>query len=414
LSLLIGAQGLGKSTWLAWLAAQHSLGLLNSEPGVTLVCSAEDGWATTIRPRLEAQGANLALIRFVEIALDDGSADGLRLPEDVAELRRGIHDTGATLVTIDPVLAHLGHEIDSHRDASTRQALAPLARLADEHDAAIVAAHHLNKSMSNDPLARASASGAFTMQPRSVLLWARDPEDPDGERGRQRALGHVKSNLSPEAPTQTWSVEPIVLPAVGTSPEVETSRVVLTGESSHSGRSLLTRREDDEHVSAVEEAEDFLRAELAFGPVDSKTILRSARDMGISEKTLRRAKDSLGAAAEKKAFGAGWEWRLELADQDGQGGWPSSKVAKDSEHVGHLPTDGSAMRVCGVQQTLETAEGGQDVRVGHLRAARAPFPLVGDSGYLAFVADRHRADHLTTAEALELEKLHRLVAIVPA
>jgi len=225
LTLLIGVQGLGKSQWLTWLAAANSRGELSGEPGVTLICSAEDAWDSTVRPRLEACNANLDLVRFVEVIFEDGEGEGLLLPDDILELSREIHDYGATLVTVDPVLAHLGREIDSHKDASTRQALAPLARVADEQKCAIVAAHHLNKGASTDPLIRASASVAFTAQARSVLLFSSDPDDPEGERGCRRALAHVKCNVAGLAPTQTWEVEPILLPATDRDPAVETSRV---------------------------------------------------------------------------------------------------------------------------------------------------------------------------------------------
>jgi hypothetical protein len=344
LSLLIGEQGLGKSTWLSWLAAQ------NSHVGeVTLVCSAEDGWDTTIRPRLEAWEADLRLVRFVEVALADRSADGLLLPDDIDELSREIHDTGAKIVTIDPVLAHLGRGIDSHRDASTRQALAPLARIASEHGCAIVAAHHLNKSAGTDPLARASASVAFTAQARSVLLWARDPDDENGERGNRRALASVKSNLARLAPTQLWQVEPIVLPAAGAAPEVETSRVALIGESEHTGRDLLRVRDDDEHASALEEAKAFLGAELVVGAVQAKTLLATARSVGIAEKTLRRAAEELGVKKGISGFHEGWIWNL---PEGGQGGWPSS----GSDEFGHLRENDSTMRVCDPSEPLEDAK----------------------------------------------------------
>lgn len=346
LTLLIGEQGLGKSQWLAWVAAE------NSRNGfVTLVASAEDGWETTIRPRLEAWNANLDLVRFVEVALDDLSADGLLLPDDVGELSREIADTCATVVTIDPVLAHLGRDIDSHRDASTRQALAPLARLANEHGAAIIAAHHLNKSTSNDPLSRASASVAFTAQARSVLLWARDPDDEQGERGPRRALAHIKSNLSALTATQTWTVEPILLPATGTHPEVETSRVVLTGESEHTGRDLLARRDDTE-LSALEEAREFLRQELATGPVAAKVILAGAKTLGISEITLRRAAKDIGAEARKGSFKGGWEWLFPLHREDDHPPRSSSENGSDD----HLRRNGSTMRVSGLVEGPEDAE----------------------------------------------------------
>ncbi len=348
LSLLIGEQGLGKSQWLAWVAAE------NSRNGrVTLVASAEDSWDATIRPRLEACNANLELVRFVKVALPDMSADGLMLPDDVHELSREIAETGASIVTIDPVLAHLGRDIDSHRDASTRQALAPLARLADEHGAAVIAAHHLNKSSTSDPLTRASASVAFTAQARSVLLWARDPDDEEDERGNRRALAHVKSNLSALAATQTWLVKPMLLPASGTHPEVETSRVVHTGESAHTGRDLLTRRDDGDR-SAIEEAREFLREELATGPVPTNTILGAAKTLGISEITLRRAAKDVGAEARKTGMSGGWEWLIPLRREDDHPPGSSSENGFDD----HLRRNGSTTRVSTPSESRESTEDG--------------------------------------------------------
>lgn len=43
-----------------------------------------------------------------------------------------------------------------------------------------------------------------------------------------------------------------------------------------------------------------------------------------------------------------------------------------------------------------------------------PFPLLGELDYLDFVAARHREGHLTTAEALQQERLHRQIRRQPA
>jgi AAA domain len=351
LSLLIGEQGLGKSTWLAWLAAEAS-----KMSQVVLVCSAEDSIATTIKPRLEAWGADLDLVRYVKVALDDTSEDGLLLPDDVDELSQRIAETGARIVTIDPILAHLGREIDSHRDASTRQALAPLARIAAEHRCAVVGAHHLNKSQGSDPLRRASASVAFTAQARSVLLWTRDPDDPEGDRGPRRALAHVKSNLAAEAPTLAWSIESVSLEACGDEPAVETSRVVSMGELDRTGRELLALQDDNE-PSVMDEARQFVLDELATGPVPAKTMISNARQMGISEKTLRRAQKREGVETRKLGFGGGWEWVLPIvAVEDGQA--PLGLPVDDNG--GHLRENGSTMRVQGGSEGSESLEGGHD------------------------------------------------------
>ncbi len=58
LSLVAGIGGLGKSTYMAQVAAQLSTGKLG-EPGDTIIVSLEDPAAEVIRPRIEAAGGDL-------------------------------------------------------------------------------------------------------------------------------------------------------------------------------------------------------------------------------------------------------------------------------------------------------------------------------------------------------------------
>ena len=201
-------------------------------------------------------------VQFVSIQCDDGIEDGLTIPDDMGELERLVAETQARLVIVDPLVAHLPAQIDSHKDQSVRRALAPLYRLAESQACAVVALLHLNKSLGLAPLMRLSGSGAFGNAARSVLLLDRDPGDPDGEEGNQRVLAHIKCNVAPLAPSLLYKVSPIVLPATETDPEVETSRLDLLGESNYNGRSLLTAASDEER-SALADAEDFLRADSA-------------------------------------------------------------------------------------------------------------------------------------------------------
>jgi hypothetical protein len=240
---------------------------------------------------------------------------------------------------LDPVVAHLSNNVDSHRDQSTRAALAPLARIADETGCAIVGAHHLNKGLSNDALVRASGSIAFTAAARSVLLFAGDPDDPDGEEGRGRALAHVKCNLAPLAPTELYEIESILLEAVGSEPEVDTSRVRPVGMSEHTGRALLRaaglRDFDDDGGSAADEAADFLRDALAAGPRNAETLLKEAKAAGIAEKTLRRAKGALKVESRKVDFEGGWSWLLPKMATD-------LKAPLATFADGHLRPDGES------------------------------------------------------------------------
>jgi hypothetical protein len=60
----------------------------------------------------------------------------------------------------------------------------------------------------------------------------------------------------------------------------------------------------------VEDAADFLRAELAEGPLPSKEVFERGRREGFSERTLNRAKVAAGVQPTKTGPDAGWVWQL--------------------------------------------------------------------------------------------------------
>lgn len=304
-TVLAGVGGLGKSQWTALLAAEN--------PGVTLIATAEDSPSTTVEPRLAAVQADRERVAFVSIQSDDGFEDGITIPDDIDVLTELVAETGASLLVVDPLVAHLPGGIDSHKDQSVRRALAPLYRLAETRGCAVVAVMHLNKATGLAPLARLGGSSAFGNFARSVLLLDRDPDDPDGEEGNQRVLAHVKCNVAALAPSLLYKVAPILLPAEGSQPKVETSRLEFLGESEHNGRSLLALASEDER-SAGEEAVEFLQAELADGQrYPAGDILKAARQLGIADRTLQRARKKLDVRTEKAGFGRGWEWWLPKA-----------------------------------------------------------------------------------------------------
>lgn len=308
LSLLIGDPGLGKSLLTVLLAAKVSRAGASA-----LILSAEDHKAATIRPRLEAAGADLDRVHHVEVQRD-GVEDGLALPDDAAELDRLVEETGARLVIVDPLMAHLPESVNSWRDQSVRRALAPLHRMAEERRCAVLVVAHLNKAKGADPQHRTGGSIAIPAAVRSALLLARDPEDPDGDRGAQRVLAHHKCNVGPQAESLTCTVESIVLEGGG-GPEAP--RLRITGTSEVSAGDLLSVPSGEERTER-DEAADFLRAELEAGPQEANEILKAARKAGISETTLRRAKRSLGVESRRAGFGGQGHFEWVLAN-DGQG-----------------------------------------------------------------------------------------------
>jgi AAA domain len=373
-TVLAGIGGLGKSQLACLYAA--------SNRGVTLIATAEDSPSTTVRPRLEAVQADLERVRFVSIKTSEGIEDGIAIPDDMEELERLVAEAEARLVVVDPLVAHLPMHIDSHKDQSVRRALAPLYRLAEAHNCAVLALLHLNKATGLAPLMRLGGSGAFGNAARSVLLLDRDPDDPDGEEGNRRVLAHIKCNVAPLAPSFVYEVKPILLPATDSDPEVETSRLELIGESPHNGRALLATASEEERT-ALDEAVEFLLAELGDGERhNAGEITKAAARIGINYRTLRRARKAVGAGSEKEGFGGDGAWKWWLPKGTSLPGEPAFLHVGDS-----LPE---------VSPSLSSSPNGRH-------------PVLGDELYPAVLAEAVRNEQIAPGEAEQALAVHKYV-----
>jgi hypothetical protein len=317
-TLIAGQPGLGKSQVSLALAAKLTRGELPCGEGSAIIATNEDHRAAVIRPRLRANQANLGEIYDIRVGVLDGTdtEDGIVLPLDVAELERSVEETGARLVVLDPLVSFLAASVDSWKDASVRQALAPLAMLAERQGCSVVGIVHVNKVLSGDPFQRIGGSVGFQGAPRSVLVLGRDPDDED-----RRVLLQTKSNYGRTAPGLLLGIEPILLPA-GDGPEIETSRIVELGATDHDAESVLGSSLGDEGRSSIDEAREFLSDTLSGGPVDAAEVKREAKAAGIGERTLSSAKAALGIRMPhyvKRVGGAGalghWTWELPKSAQ---------------------------------------------------------------------------------------------------
>jgi hypothetical protein len=195
--VVAGEKGLGKSTLTnAWIVAAVTRGELEGEfygqPIDVAIATAEDDWRSIVKPRLIAHGADLARVHRLDLVDKDGSAL-MTLPDDVDLIAGAFTQLQATtgrrigMLVIDPITAFLSPTLDSHKDASVRRALAPLASLAERLDLAVVVVAHLTKNENQRLLARVTGSGAFVNAARAVLAFARSPDDAE-EMGNDWAL----------------------------------------------------------------------------------------------------------------------------------------------------------------------------------------------------------------------------------
>jgi hypothetical protein len=313
-TVVAGRPGLGKSTAVGDWAAQWSCGTLDGDlygrPSAVVIASAEDSKETTIVPRLMAAKADLSLIHFPAIARS-GLDGGLLIPEDLRTLESAMQATGSRILVIDPLMAHLPGTINSHRDQDIRRALAPLAEFADALQAAVIVVVHLNKDHTKEALDRVGGSTGIVAAARSVLIVARDPEEPDGVA---RLCAHLKCNLGVEQPTLRFNLESRRV-LVG-SEQIDTSGVVWLGEVEGLRADDLLAAPDRSQRQERLDATGWLREALSDGERPADLLYKEGEQMGFSRNVLWKAKGHLHVKARKAGFGAtgGWYWRLPETD----------------------------------------------------------------------------------------------------
>lgn len=314
LTIIDGDPGLGKSLVTCDLAARvttnspmpdGSIGDLQ-EPAGVLFLSAEDGLADTIRPRLDAAGADSERIGARVYVTDEGQGVGVgaeRLPTlaDISVLESDIVATGAKLVIIDPLMAHLPDGVNANRDQDIRRALTPISKLAERTGVAIVVVRHLNKLSGGNPLYRGGGSIGIIGAARTGLLVAADPND---ETGTRRVLAVTKSNLALCAPALAYRIV--------TRYDSDVPYVQWEGATEYTAASLLAGPQDPQERDALTEATEFLSNFLADGPLPSDIVFAEAKGAGVSPATLKRAKAELGIQPRKQGFGKDGKWLWEL------------------------------------------------------------------------------------------------------
>ena len=304
LALIAGQPGRGKSQLSLYFAARVSTGSdwPDGAPcplgSVVLVCC-EDDESDTIVPRLIAAGADRARC-FIHALTDLG--------KDVPRLAAKIKAIGdVALVVIDPVSAYLG-KIDGNNAPEVRRSLAPLLQMAAEANVAVLLVTHPNKSTSqSEPMARVSGSGAFVAVCRSAWLVEKDPQDAEGKR---RVLAPLKNNIGDDITGFVFRVDGALV-----ENGIETSRVVFEpGTVTISAAELLQGQgQTSEDRGALDEAEEFLLTFLKNAPVATKAVQKAAKDAGIAQRTLERARARLKVHSTKSKDTGNWLLALPAA-----------------------------------------------------------------------------------------------------
>lgn len=315
--------------------------------GSVVLVSGEDDPGDTLRPRLDAAGADVTKVHYLRAVYDMEGERGFTLADVPALKGLLTRLKDCRLIVIDPVSAYLAGT-DSHKNADVRALLAPLSQMAGEHRVAIVCVSHLNKGQ-GETIGRVTGSLAFVAAARAAYVVARCKEDP-----KRRLLLPIKNNLGADVAGASYRIGETVVDGLGGVPYVTWDLEPVTTSADEALAPAISSE------STVADASEFLREMLKSGPVKVNELKAEANSAGLSWRTLERAKAELDVIAERVSEGnagkGAWVWKL-----DDEGKSAKRKSASPTPPTGGLAEDGSTVRLSvgldrATPPTLELAE----------------------------------------------------------
>ena len=287
ITVVQGDPGEGKTTFVLALIALLTQGKPlpeeenGTEPINVIYQTAEDGLADTIKPRLLSVGADCERV----LVIDENEVE-LTLSDE--RLEQAIKKTDAKVIVLDPIQAYLGGNVDMHRANEIRPIMKRLALLAERTGCAVILIGHMNKMGGAKSAYRGLGSIDIRAAVRSVLVVGRVKDEPT-----LRIVAHDKSNLAPEGKSIAFELDP------DTGFHWKGYCETTVDELLCGNGSLLSK---------TAQAEKLLKDLLSEGEMLSEEITNQAKELDISNRTLKIAKQNIGV----KSFRKGDKWYSSL------------------------------------------------------------------------------------------------------
>lgn len=287
LTIIQGNPGEGKTFFAMQLAAactnrKFFPQMEPFEPFNVIFQTAEDGLGDTIKPRLISAEADSERVLVI-----DDAENPLTLADQ--RIEKAIRENNARLVIIDPLQAFLGANVDMNRANEVRPIFRRLAEMAQNTNCAIVMIGHLNKASGSQSTYRGLGSIDITAVVRSLLFIGKVKNDPT-----TRVIVHEKSSLAPPGQSLAFSLG-------------DEKGFRWIGAYDITAEDLLAGGEGSKTELKQELAMKLIMDFLSEGKkVSTAEINAEAKERGISERTVRLAKNSMGDKIASERQGKDW------------------------------------------------------------------------------------------------------------
>ncbi|WKK13874.1 AAA family ATPase [Rhodococcus ruber] len=346
---MLGPEGIGKSLFLAWLAAIVTtgkpfpqFGIPARDPRTVVLVLTEDDWSTIARPRLEAAGADLE--RIVVLCEDPDGSGAPTFPRDMPIVEQAAR--GAAVVMVDAWADTLPGSLSVKDPQQARQALHPWKELGTRTGATILLTGHTNREKGGNVRNAYGLSGEIRKKARMTLL-----AQPDQEEEGVLVIGPEKSNVAPTLPASRFRIASVRMFDPNETSDGMVPVLQWVGDAEQSARDFFADAAAAENGDGADERNDvdeWLRQFLAHGSQKANEVYSAADANGFSKDQIKRAKRRIGAVAERPVNPGPWFWSIPATPQ-GAG----STVHPDS--ISALPVlPALPVRSEGVQQGAES------------------------------------------------------------
>ena len=295
--VIIGDGGNGKSFFTLAIATAITQGLplpgmdkAPLPPSDVIIHNTENAWPSVIRPRLEMLGADCTKVHRI-------NDNDERLTLTDKRIEAAIRKHNAKLLVLDPLQSLLGENFSMNRSESVRPALMHLERVADRTGCTIILVGHVSKGRGKAQHRGLGSVDIVNTVPSVLCIGRAEELDSD-----VRCIGHLKGNYSELGVTQLFQLSKDAGFAwLGEDDTIAPDEIMNFN---------ATKMRIDK--SKIDDAVDFLHEILGNDALPTAEVIELAGEMGISKRTLERARKTAGVKASK----IDGVWMLSLDDDD--------------------------------------------------------------------------------------------------